>query len=306
MDHGRYIDFCEDVLNTVWALRGRIGGEVSFNKERLEHIIYGDSDSFYAKIPDTLTDGITVDDAVEIADTVCELTNNTYHDFAQLAFNCPPERTYAIQSTREVVADSGLLLTKKRYVLRVVDDEGKRVNKIKAMGVEVKKSDTSIAVKNILTELVNLILDDCSMEDVLKRVKEIKEEYKSLPVFDIAVPCNTKTLTKINKQYEATGSLKGAHYSAKAAFMWNRMKTNQDQEVYAGQKVGLVYVKHKDFNCIGYPIDLQTLPDWFLDIPVDTDKMWTTAYKKITNYLKSVGWDIESRKEEARNELFGF
>lgn len=303
-----YEDFREDQLNpnTCWCWVETRDGFV-WEEAWLNNVVAGDTDSGMFSLSDIFPkDFDDAEEVVAVSDEIGYITNEAFPEFCKFAFNCPEERKHTIQTDREVVFDKALFLSKKRYVLNIINNEGAWVDKLKIQGVEIKKSDTSIAVKNILTELVNMILDDKSMSDVLKRIKEIKEEFKTAPIFDIAVPCNTKTLTKINKQYEATGSLKGAHYSAKAAFMWNRLKTNHDQEVYAGQKVGLLYVKHKDFNCIGYPIDLQTLPDWFIDIPIDYDKMWSTAYKKITNYLKSVGWDIESRKEEARNELFGF
>lgn len=290
----------------IWVLDGDVGGDVCFTKQHMNNIIYGDSDSFYGKLPSTITDEITVEDAVVIADMVCDMTNDSYNKFAMLAFNAPPERTKEIQSTREVVADSGILLTKKRYILRVVDDEGERANKLKIQGVELKKSDTSAAVKDMLNELVMMILDNKEMDEVVRRVSQMRNEFKQRPVHEIAVPCNTKTLTKVQKGYEATGSLKGAHYSAKSAFWWNKMKTPQDQEVYAGQKVGLVYVKHPKFDSIGFPIDLETLPDWFNKIPIDYDVMWEKAYKKLTNYLKAVEWDIESRRENKKKELFGF
>jgi DNA polymerase elongation subunit (family B) len=247
-----------------------------------------------------------LDEVVELADAVGEITNQGFAEFCKFAFNAPDDRLGVIKTEREVVSDKSLFLSKKRYILSVVDDEGKRVDKLKIQGVELKKSDTSTATKKYLLELVNMILDDKSMEDVLRRVNEMKGEFREESLFDIAVPCNTKTLSKINKTYELTGSLKGAHYSAKAAFMWNKTKTNQDQEVYAGQKIGLLYVKHPNFSCIGYPIDLQTLPDWFLEIPVDYDKMWEKCYKKLTNYLTSVGWDIKSRRDAVVNDLFGF
>ena len=301
-----YEDFNNpDKPNSVWGWV-KDGEEWKWSYEHLEFVCAGDTDSAMFNAETLFPPDSDEDDVVFVSDEIGSMVNQTFPDFCKFAFNVPDDRKDTIQTDREVVFDKALFLSKKRYIMSIVNNEGQKVNKLKIQGVEIKKSDTSKAVKEMLVELVNMILDGKEMDDVLLRIREMKVEYRELPLSDIVTPCNTKTLSKVNKTFEATGSLKGCHYSAKAAFHWNRMKTPQDQEVYAGQKVGLVYVKHKDFNCIGYPIDLQTLPDWFIQIPIDYDTMWSKANKKLTNYLASMGWDIESRKETARKELFGF
>lgn len=304
-----YEDFLDSKPpNTCWGWVERVDG-LKWEEFTVDNATAGDTDSIMLSLSKIFPkDHKDVDEIVFVADEIGNITNEAFSDFCIHAFNTPQDRTHYIKTEREVVSDKSLFLSKKRYILNIIDNEGKRIEggKLKIQGVEIKKSDTSIAVKKMLVELVNMILDGKEMEDVLLRIREMKEEYRTLPLSDIVTPCNTKTLSKVNKTFEATGTLKGAHYSAKAAFHWNRMKTPQDQEIYAGQKIGLVYVKHSDFNCIGYPIDLQTLPDWFIQIPIDYDTMWDKANKKLTNYLASMGWDIQSRKKAARKELFGF
>lgn len=304
-----YEDFREDQEkpNTCWCWVQKDDGSYVWEEAWLNNAVAGDTDSAMFSLSEIFEDDYDdIDTVVEVADAIGEISNESFPDFCKFAFNCPDDRTYFIKTEREVVSDKSLFLSKKRYIMHIVDNEGERANKLKIQGVELKKSDTSAAVKDMLNELVMMILDNKEMDEVVERVSQMRNEFKQRPVHEIAVPCNTKTLTKVQKGYEATGSLKGAHYSAKSAFWWNKMKTPQDQEVYAGQKVGLVYVKHPKFDSIGFPIDLETLPDWFNKIPINYDVMWEKAYKKLTNYLKAVEWDIESRRENKKKELFGF
>ena len=304
-----YEDFKKDQKNpnTCWCWVQNEDGEYAWEEVWLNNAIAGDTDSIMHSLSSIFDDDHEdIDEIVEVADAIGEMTNESFPDFCKFAFNCPEDRKDSIETDREVVSDKSLFLTKKRYIMHIVDNEGERVDKLKIQGVELKKSDTSEAVKKLLFELVEMILDNKSMDEVVTRTKEMKKDFKRMTLHEIAVPSNTKTLGKVNRMYESTGGLKGAHYSAKAAFWWNQMKTNKDKEVYAGEKVGLVYVKHPKFNCIGFPIDMETLPDWFLEIPVDYDTMWEKANKKLTNYLKAVGWDLQSRREKKKKELFGF
>jgi len=304
-----YEDFREDQKkpNTCWCWVPYEVGGFSWEEAWLNNVVAGDTDSAMFSLSSLFDDDHSdIDEVVEVADAIGEIANDSFSDFCKFAFNCPDDRTFFIKTEREVVSDKSLFLSKKRYIMHIVDNEGERCDKLKIQGVELKKSDTSIAVKDMLNELVMMILDNKGMADVVGRVSQMRNEFKKRTVHEIAVPCNTKTLTKVQKGYEVTGSLKGAHYSAKSAFWWNKMKTPQDQEVFAGQKVGLVYVNHPKFDSIGFPIDLETLPEWFTSIPIDYNTMWEKAYKKLTNYLKAVEWDIESRRENKKKELFGF
>lgn len=304
MDVGKYIDFDEkQPPNTVWCLYEE-DGQTKFGQKTISYALAGDTDSAYLRMPKSITEGLSVDDACGIADTVTDMINESYVGFAKMAFNS--DRGEHIHSDREVVARRGLFLTKKRYVLDVVDDEGDRKQKRKITGLEIKKSDTSEAVKEILSELIDMILGDSSMEAVLSRVGAMRADFETMPIQKIATPCGVKSLGKLNQMFESTGSLKGAHYAAKAAFAWNHMKTDKEKEIYPGEKVGLVYIKGNKYNCIAFPIDQHELPEWFLKNPIDYDKMWSKANKKITNYLESVGWDLATRKEKNRKTLFGF
>ena len=58
----------------------------------------------------------------------------------------------------ELVISRGLFLAKKRYAIRVINNEGKDVDKVNYMGVEIKRSDYPSKSKEFLSTLSELIL----------------------------------------------------------------------------------------------------------------------------------------------------
>jgi DNA polymerase elongation subunit (family B) len=301
MEHGKYTDLSEKTPNTIWCFQK----DGSFGKFVLNHAISGDSDSIYCKIPESITTGLSQDEIVQVADEVAGYVNESYPDFLARAFNCPKSRQDSMLSNREIVANAGLLLTKKRYIMRVVDDEGKKVDKLKIMGVEIIKSDTSQFTKKILMAMVNLILDGCPRSEVLSRIAEHKSSIYETPVSELATPAGCRTLLKAYKQLEEVGDLKGIHHTARSAIFYNSLCGIKDQKIRAGDKIGIVYIKHPKSKYLGFPKDAAYLPEWMDDIIIDYATHWDKTLVKITNYLESMGWDDRSMTQNLRRDLFG-
>ena len=66
--------------------------------------------------------------AITLYDQLCEQVDTTFVDFMARAFHCPKTRADVIAAGREIVASSGLYITKKRYAALVVDNEGFRTD----------------------------------------------------------------------------------------------------------------------------------------------------------------------------------
>lgn len=269
----------------------------------------GDTDSAMLDISSTITNYLNNDpkQIVEYADMVGDLINERFPQFCMDVFNCPKDRSHIIETGREVVSDKSLFLSKKRYIMHVINLEGEWVDKLKVMGVELIKSDTSIAIKTLLWEFVNLILDGGSDEAIIELKRKARLEWTERWSYgDLATPLNTKSLQKVIESQVATGSLKGAHYSARAALFWNSMCSQTDKPVSAGEKIGLIYIKHPKSKYIGFPIDMMTPPTWWNKIFIDYDREWKSAEKKIENYLTVLGLDVLSRKQEVSKSMFDF
>lgn len=302
-----YKDFDPDKpMNTVWTFERDENNEAIFTDVHCSHAISGDTDSCYCKFPDKFADVASDAEIVKAADTVASRVNDAYPDFLRLAFNCPPSRDDSMVSEREVVSDATLIVTKKRYAMHIIDDEGSPADKLKIMGLEIKKADTSPIVKRILHDMVRRILAGETRQDLKNAIADFEEEFYQATMKDISASNGCKTLSAAERQLRDTGDLKGVHYVARAAVFYNSLCGPSDPRVRPGDKVGVIYIKHPDSSYIGFPKDATMLPEWLDDIEIDYDTMWKKADTKITNYLKSMGWDLESVNKAKRKSLFGF
>lgn len=297
-----------DNINTVWGWTETTAGKAKYewSYTAINNAIAGDTDSIMLSFPQSIVGDLDTDLAVEIADTIGELTNKAFPDFCIHAFNAPSDRASIIQTDREVVSDKSLFLSKKRYIMHIVDSEGQRVDKLKIMGVELKKSDTSKAIKTLLMELVLAILDGKTETELLPLIKEMKIRFKNFSPSEIAKPINVKTLKKCQDMYDTTGDMKGFPYQVRAAMFWNSLCGKTDKTIVPGDKVGLLYIKHPKSKYIAFPIDMTTFPEWFSELQVDYETEWTKAHNKLESYLASIGLDIQGRKDSIKQELFGF
>ena len=82
----------------------------------------------------------------------------------------------------ELVISRGLFLAKKRYAIRVVNNEGKDVDKINYMGVEIKRSDYPSKSKEFLSELSELLLksEKLSFPKIMSFIDASKRDFLSL------------------------------------------------------------------------------------------------------------------------------
>ena len=253
-----------------------------------------------------IDESVVLDDVIDVADTIASITNDSFPDFVKHAFNCPEDRKHTIQTDREVVSDKSLFLSKKRYIMHIVNDEGKEVDKLKIQGVEIKKSDTPKAVQDYLLKVTKMILDGYSEEEVKEEVAKMKEDFKKRPIQEIARPMSVKKLKQYYDMVDMTGSKKGIHWNGLAAMFYNSLCSTRDKKITPQDKVGILSIRHKDSKYIGFPMDLDELPDFMYDLTYDYPVMWDKSYKKINNYLESLGWDARSKKESKKEELFGF
>lgn len=306
METGKYADFPD--INVVHTLKPTDSGVAEFKTITLDHAVAGDTDSVYlsfSKKAITAADE-NPDILSELADEVALSVNEAYPEFLKQAFNCPSERLNSMKSVREVVAKSAFFASKKRYAMHVVNDEGKRVDKVKIQGLEIKKSDTSKAVKVFLREIVDIILSGSgSREEINSYKRDFKERFYKMTWSEIGIPKPTTTLNKNKVTYELTGSFKGITSHAAGAIFYNSMCTTADREIRVGEKFYWVYIKGAKCKSIGVPVETTKLPKFLDDIHIDYDLMWEKAESKAIKYMAAIGWDLSGQVKTNSLDLFG-
>jgi len=289
-------------------------------------IIYGDTDSAYFSAYEVLKKEIedgkipwNKESVIKLYDQVCEEVNSTFKKFMSDAFHCPKSRAEVIQAGRESVAESGLFITKKRYAVLIYDleghrtDEGDSPGKVKAMGLDLKRSDTPVFVQNFLSELLLMVLTGKTEKEVLERIAVFRQEFKKLPGWQKASPKRANNIGEYAKKEARLGKANMPGH-VRASLNWNNLKKmNSDKhsiEIVDGMKVMVCKLKKNplDYTSVAYPVDQLRIPMWFKELPFDDDSMEKTLVdSKLGNLLGVLKWDISSTEtKNTFNTLFDF
>ena len=102
------------------------------------------------------------------------ILNQSYNYFAKKFCNID-EHVFDIK--QEVVAKTGLFITKKRYGLRIINDAGRKVNKTHVKGLDTVRSNFAVAMKDLLQNVLDDILADVPKEKIDERVSYVQKKY---------------------------------------------------------------------------------------------------------------------------------
>ncbi len=289
-------------------------------------IIYGDTDSCYFSAYNTLKTDIDKkkipwdrDVVVEIYNQVSDTVNSTFPDFMQDAFHCPKSRGEVIKAGREIVASKGLFITKKRYAVLYYDKENKRldvdgkVGKIKAMGLDLKRSDTPEFMQKFLEEVLERVLNGAEEKEILEMITEFRTEFKARPGWEKGSPKRANNITEYEEKERKQGKANMPGH-VRASINWNTLKKmygdKYSMQIVDGMKV--IVCKLKDnalgYTSVAYPTDELRLPKWFQDLPFDHGEMEATIINnKLDNLIGVLEWDLESTTQDnVFGNLFSF
>ena len=291
-----------------------------------EAMIYGDTDSCYFSGYPVLKSQIDKgeipwdkDNVIKLYDQVCEAANETFPKFMLDAFHCPKSRSDVIAAAREIVAESGLYITKKRYAALVYDIEGFRSDvdgkpgKVKAMGLDLRRSDTPVFMQEFLSELLLMVLTDKPQADVLQRITEFRKEFSERPGWEKGSPKRANKIGHYQRLEEKQGKANMPGH-VRASINWNTLKRmNGDkysQEIVDGMKVIVCKLKQNPlgYTSVAYPTDELRIPDWFKELPFDDSAMAETIIdNKLDNLIGVLNYPLEDTKQHTTfGSLFEF
>ena len=290
-------------------------------------ILVHNTDSCYftawPMIKDDVANGIIPwdkDICIQLYDSIADQVNNSFPAFMEQAFHCPREAGELIKAGRELVASNSLFITKKRYAVLIYDLENKRLDvdgkpgKIKAMGLDLKRSDTPKFVQEFLYEILEKVLLDIPREEIIERIREFKYQFAELPAWEKGTPKRVNNLTSYGlKEKEAGKANLPGH--VRAAINWNHLRqVNNDKysmKIVDGMKTIVCKLRPNPlgWTSIGFPTDELHLPQWFKDLPFDEKLMEATIVdQKIDNLLGDLDWDLASQTntDNTFQSLFDF
>ena len=289
-------------------------------------IIYGDTDSCYFSAYKTLKKDIdngslpwSKETVVSLYDQIGEEVNSTFPQFMLDSFHCPKSRGEVIKAGREIVASKGLFITKKRYAVLYYDKEGKRADvdgkpgKIKAMGLDLKRSDTPVFIQNFLSDVLEKVLTGATEKEVLEHITQFRSEFKARPGWEKGSPKRANNIAEYQDKEKKAGKANMPGH-VRASINWNTLKRMMDdkysQQIVDGMKVIVCKVKQNPlgYTSVAYPVDELRLPQWFKDLPFDHAEMEQSIIdNKLDNLIGVLKWDVQSTEEKNTfNKLFEF
>ena len=278
-----------------------------------ESIIYGDTDSCYFSAWSILRKEVeegrmqwSNETCIQLYDSIADQVNASFPGFMEQAFHVPREMGSVIRGGREVVASKGLFITKKRYAVMIIDKEGKRLDtdgkpgKVKAMGLDLKRSDTPKVIQDFLSEVLHDVLTSATRDEVVEKIRAFKYEFKERPGWEKGSPKRVNNLTMYGKKEEREGRANMPGH-VRAALNWNTLRKmnsdNYSMQIVDGMKTIVCKLKPNalGWTSIGYPTDEMQLPAWFKELPFDDAEMEATVIDgKVDNLLGVLDWDLAS------------
>ncbi len=283
-----------------------------------QSVIYGDTDSVYFSAYKPLKAEIDAgnipwskESVTQLYDSVAEEVNKSFTKYMQEGFNCPATYGKLIAAGREAVGSKGLFITKKRYAMKIYDLEGEAVDKIKAMGLDLKRSDTPAYIQNFLSDVLDKVLTGSEEDEVMDFIADFRLEFKKMPGWEKGSPRRVNKLTEYHSREKRKGKINMPGH-VRAAINWNTLKKvyndKYSMDIIDGQKC--IVCKLKDnpmgYTSIAYPTDELRIPQWFKELPFADDEMESTLInKKLDNLIGVLDWDLgNSEADNTFDKLF--
>jgi DNA polymerase elongation subunit (family B) len=280
-------------------------------------IIYNDTDSSYIsikhlveakKIPTFTKNGDVSPEYYKAVEDIEEHLNKEIITWGRSALGSKDCR---LVFKREAIADVGLFLAKKRYVLHTLDVEGIPGKKFKYTGVEVVRTTMPTPIKPYVKQIIETMLLTKDYAATNKIFNETYEIFKKLPLEDIAFVMGVKGYEKYANHCNGFETVKRMPKHVKAAYYHNILLDRfgierKYEKMSSGDKVRYFEVKKPNsfgLSVIGYkyyyPKEFQSI------FEIDYEKMFEKIiYSVIERFYEAVNWTVKKPGNDAQIDLF--
>jgi len=280
-------------------------------------IVYNDTDSSYIsikhlveakKIPTFDKNGNVAQEYYKAVEDIEEHLNREIITWGKSALGSKDCR---LVFKREAIADVGLFLAKKRYVLHTLDVEGIPGKKFKYTGVEVVRTTMPAPIKPYVKKIIETMLLTKDYAATNKIFNETYDIFKSLPLEDIAFVMGVKGYEKYANRCNGFETVKAMPKHVKAAYYHNILLDRfgierKYEKMASGDKVRFFEVKKPNsfgLSVIGYkyyyPKEFQSV------FEIDYEKMFEKIiYSVIERFYEAVNWTVKKPGNDAQIDLF--
>ena len=284
------------------ALNGYLNKILKTNGE--DYIIASDTDSVYIRF-DKLVGKVFKDetDKSKIVDFLDKVATDKIEPFIDKSYQELAEYVNAyeqkMQMKREVIADKGIWVAKKRYILNAHDVEGVRYKepKLKIMGVEAVKSSTPAPCREKIKEALTIIMNEDSK--VLNTfIQDFRKEFMTLKPELVAYPRSVNGLLKWTESHNLFK--KGAPIHCKGAILYNHLLKEKKLQgkypfIQEGDKIKFLHMKIPNVYQSTSISFMTKLPkELNLHTIVDYDMQFEKSFVEPLKFITSIiQWQID-------------
>jgi DNA polymerase elongation subunit (family B) len=264
-----------------------------------DYVIAIDTDSLYVNFG-PMVEQFQPKNPVQFLDAICknnfEKKIKEAYDKLYSRMNCHKER---MEMAREVIADRGIWVAKKRYILNVHNSEGVQYAepKLKIMGIEAIKSSTPEVCRDRFKEIFKILISG-SEEEAQAYIKNFRQQFRNLPPEQVAFPRSVSNITKWSDRQSIYKT--GTPIHVRGSLLYNKLVkeaklTKKYESVANGSRVKFSYMKMPNpirQNVIAFPEVLP--PELHLDRYIDYDKQFEKTFVEPLNIiLDAINWKAE-------------
>lgn len=266
-----------------------------------DYVIAVDTDSLYINFADVVKVWNTDKEKThQLITRLCETKIQPYFDeiYQKLA-DYMHSYKQCMHMKLEVIADRGIFVAKKRYILNVMSSEGVRYEKpkLKIMGIEAVRSSTPHSCRESIKDALRVILTKTE-KDLRDYIEAFREKFYKMPFEDIAFPRSVNGIDKYTSELDIY--TKGTPIHVRGALVYNhflkKMKLDKKHNpIYDKEKIKFCYLTLPNpvhSNIISVPSDL---PKQFnLHKYIDYDTQFEKAFlDPIETIVTCINWKIK-------------
>jgi DNA polymerase elongation subunit (family B) len=279
----------------------------------INYVVASDTDSIYLRL-DKLVEKVCKNKSVnQIVDFIDKAAEEKIQKVIDDSFQNLANYINAYQQKmimkREAIANKGIWVAKKRYMMNVFDEEGIRfdIPKLKIMGVEAVKSSTPEVCRGKIKDAIRVIMND-SEDNLIKFVRDFKEVFKTLSPEEVAFPRSCNNLDKYINSSQIYNKGTPIHVKGSLIYNYNIHKHKLERKyplIKNGDKIKFLMLKQPN-TVKDTVISFATkIPQEFelhkyVDYDMQFEKTFTDPLKFI---LDSIGWKLE--REATLESFFG-
>ena len=273
--------------------------------DKIDYIVASDTDSIYVTLDKLVEKTCEGKDNEQVCNFLNKVVDSRIEPFLEKCFGELADYTNAFKNCmvmkREVVANKGIWVAKKRYMLNVLDEEGVRLAepKLKIMGIEAVKSSTPQVCRGKIKEAIKIIMSK-EQSDLHTFIADFKKEFFQMSAEQISFPRSCNNLRKY--RHASDVFIKGTPIHVKGALIYNhQLKQFKLQNKYPyiqeGDKIKFLKLLEANpfkFDVISYITKLPT--EFNLQEYIDYETQFEKTFLDPMRFiLQAIGWEHEQK-----------